>query len=131
MSDFKPLSIKKSKIKKDSKINEIKIEKNPDILSYLGKNNRYKPKLLVGFAAETEDLIKNSIKKMQEKFCDIIIANDISKKEIGFNSDLNEVTIIDKNGKTQKIKKNSKKFVASLIAKKIVDTFLLNEKSLN
>ena len=42
-----------------------------------------------------------------------------------------EVTIIDKNGKTQKIKKNSKKFVASLIAKKIVDTFLLNEKSLN
>ena len=68
---------------------------------------------------------------MQEKFCDIIIANDVSKKEIGFNSDLNEVTIIDKNGKTQKIKKSSKKFVASLIAKKIVDTFLLNEKSLN
>ena len=68
---------------------------------------------------------------MQEKFCDIIIANDISNKEIGFNSDLNEVTIIDKNGKTQKIKKSSKKFVASLIAKKIVDTFLLNEKSLN
>ena len=97
----------------------------------MGKNNKHKPKLLVGFAAETEDLIKNSIKKMQEKFCDIIIANDISNKEIGFNSDLNEVTIIDKNGKTQKIKKSSKKFVASLIAKKIVDTFLLNEKSLN
>ncbi len=131
VSDFKPLSIKKSKIKKDSKINEIKIEKNIDILSYLGKNNRYKPKLLVGFSAETENLIKNSIKKMQEKFCDIMIANDVSKKEIGFNSDINEVTIIDKKGKTQKIQKNSKKFVASLIAKKIVDTFLLNEKSLN
>ena len=131
VSDFKPLSIKKNKIKKDSKITEIKIEKNPDILGYLGKNNRHKPKLLVGFAAETEDLIKNSIKKMQEKFCDIIIANDISNKEIGFNSDLNEVTIIDKSGKTQKIKKSSKKFIASLIAKKIVDTFLLNEKSLN
>ena len=131
ISDFKPLSVKKNKIKKDSKITEIKIEKNPDILSYLGKNNRYKPKLLVGFSAETENLIKNSIKKMQEKFCDIIIANDVSNKEIGFNSDVNEVTIIDKNGKTQKIKKNSKKFVASLIAKKIVDTFLLNEKSLN
>ena len=68
---------------------------------------------------------------MQNKFCDIIIANDVSKKEIGFNSNLNEVTIIDKNGKTQKIKKNSKKFIASLIAKKIVDTFLLNEKNLN
>jgi len=131
VSDFKPLSIKKNKIKKDSKINEIKIQKNPDILSYLGKSNRYKPKLLVGFSAETEDLLKNSIKKMQEKFCDIIIANDVSKKEIGFNSDLNEVTIIDKNGKTQKIKKSSKKFIASLIAKKIVDKFLSNEKSLN
>ena len=68
---------------------------------------------------------------MQEKFCDIMIANDVSKQEIGFDSNLNEVTIIDKNGKTQKIKKNSKKFIASLIAKKIVDTFLLNEKSLN
>ena len=131
VSDFKPSLIKKNKIKKDSNINEIKIEKNQDILGYLGKNNRYKPKLLVGFAAETEDLIKNSVKKMKEKFCDIIIANDISKKNIGFNSDLNEVTIIEKNGKTQKIQKNSKKFIASLIAKKIVDTFLLNEKSLN
>ena len=131
VSDFKPLSIKKNKIKKNSKMNEIKIERNPDILDFLGKNNRYKPKLLVGFAAETEDLIKNSIEKMQEKFCDIMIANDVSKKEIGFDSNLNEVTIIDKNGKTQKIKKNSKKFIASLIAKKIVDTFLLNEKSLN
>ena len=85
----------------------------------------------MGFSAETEDLLKNSIKKMQEKYCDIIIANDISRKEVGFNSDQNEVIIIDKSGKTQKIKKNSKKFVASLIAKKIVDTFLLNEKSLN
>ena len=131
VSDFKPLSTKKNKIKKNFKIEEIKIEKNDDILSYLGKNNRYKPKLLVGFSAETEDLIKNSFKKMQEKFCDIIIANDVSKKETGFNTDLNEVTIIDKNGKTEKILKNSKKFVASLIAKKIVDTFLLNEKKLN
>ena len=131
VSDFKPLSVKKNKIKKDSELKEIKIQRNPDILSYLGKNNRNKPRLLVGFSAETENLIKNSIKKMEEKFCDIIIANDISKKEVGFNSDQNEVIIIDKNGKTQKIKKSSKKFVASLIAKKIVDTFLLNEKSLN
>ena len=131
VSDFKPVTIKKNKIKKDQEINEIKIQKNTDILSYLGKSNRHKPKLLVGFSAETENLMKNSIKKMQEKFCDIIIANDVSKEDIGFESDLNEVTIIDRNGKTQKIKRNSKKFVASLIAKKIVETFLLNEKSLN
>ena len=97
----------------------------------MGKSNRHKPKLLVGFSAETDNLVKNSIKKMQDKFCDIMIANDVSKKEVGFNNDLNEVIIIDKNGKTEKIKKNSKKFIASVIAKKIVETFLSNEKNLN
>ena len=131
VSDFKPVLRKKNKIKKELKFDEIKIEKNLDILSFLGKSNRHKPKLLVGFSAETDNLVKNSIKKMQDKFCDIMIANDVSKKEVGFNSDLNEVTIIDKNGKTEKIKKNSKKFIASVIAKKIVETFLSNEKNLN
>ena len=131
VSDFKPVLRKKNKIKKELKFDEIKIEKNLDILSFLGKNNRHKPKLLVGFSAETDNLVKNSIKKMQDKFCDIMIANDVSKKEVGINSDLNEVIIIDKNGKTEKIKKNSKKFIASVIAKKIVETFLSNEKNLN
>jgi phosphopantothenoylcysteine decarboxylase/phosphopantothenate--cysteine ligase len=131
VSDFKPMLRKKNKIKKELKFDEIKIEKNLDILSFLGKNNRHRPKLLVGFSAETDNLVKNSIKKMQDKFCDIMIANDVSKKEVGFNSDLNEVIIIDKNGKTEKIKKNSKKFIASVIAKKIIETFLSNEKNLN
>ena len=131
VSDFKPVLRKKNKIKKELKFDEIKIEKNLDILSFLGKSNRHKPKLLVGFSAETDNLLKNSIKKMQDKFCDIMIANDVSKKEVGINSDLNEVIIIDKNGKTEKIKKNSKKFIASVIAKKIVETFLSNEKNLN
>ena len=131
VSDFKPVLRKKNKIKKELKFDEIKIEKNLDILSFLGKSNRHRPKLLVGFSAETDNLVKNSIKKMQDKFCDIMIANDVSKKEVGINSDLNEVIIIDKNGKTEKIKKNSKKFIASVIAKKIVETFLSNEKSLN
>ncbi len=130
VSDFKPVFSEKNKIKK-SKINEIKIEKNPDILSFLGKNNRFKPKLLVGFSAETENLIKNSKIKMNEKLCDMMIANDVSKKDRGFNNDYNEVLIIDKNGKIQKVKKNSKKFIASIVAKKIVDTFLSNEKNLN
>ena len=131
VSDFKPVLRKKNKIKKELKFDEIKIEKNLDILSFLGKSNRHKPKLLVGFSAETDNLVKNSIKKMQDKFCDIMIANDVSKKEVGINSELNEVIIIDKNGKIEKIKKNSKKFIASVIAKKIVETFLSNEKNLN
>ena len=131
VSDFRPANFNKNKIKKDNSPNELKIEKNPDILSYLGTNNRFKPKILVGFSAETKDIMKNSLKKMNEKYCDIMIANDVSKKEFGFDSDFNEVIIIDKKGKSQKIKKSSKKFVASLIAKKIVDTFLSNEKKLN
>ena len=68
---------------------------------------------------------------MEEKFCDIMIANDVSQKDFGFNKDQNEVTIIDKNGKAEKIRKNSKKFIASIIARKIVETFLSNEKNLN
>ena len=130
VSDFKPISTEKNKIKK-SQISEIKIDRNPDILSFLGKNNRFKPKLLIGFSAETENLIKNSKVKMHEKYCDMMIANDVSKKDRGFHSDYNEVLIIDKSGKIEKIKKNSKKFVASIVAKKIVDTFLSNEKNLN
>ena len=130
VSDFKPIYSENNKIKKNQ-IKEIKIEKNPDILSFLGKNNRFKPKLLIGFSAETENLIKNSKIKMQEKFCDMIVANDVSKKDRGFHSDFNEVLIIDKNGKIEKVKKNSKKFVASIVAKKIVDIFLSNEKNLN
>ena len=130
VSDFKPISSLKNKIKKKH-INEIKIDRNPDILSFLGKNNRFKPKLLIGFSAETENLIKNSKMKMQEKFCDMIIANDVSKKDMGFNSEYNEVLIIDKSGRIEKIKKNSKKFIASIVVKKIVNIFLSNEKNLN
>ena len=131
VSDFTPLLKNKQKLKKKLNLNEIRLEKNPDILEFLGKNNRFKPKLLVGFSAETENLLENSIEKMREKHCDIIIANDVSNKEIGFNSEFNEVIVIDKNGETQKIKKNSKKFIASIIAKKIVNSFLDIKKRLN
>ena len=131
VSDFVPLYKNKQKLKKKLNLSEIKLEKNPDILEFLGKNNRFKPKLLVGFSAETENLLKNSIEKMREKYCDIIVGNDVSNKEIGFNSEFNEVIVIDKNGETQKIKKNSKKFIASIIAKKIVNSFLDIKKRLN
>ena len=131
VSDFKPSITKKNKIKKEKKFDEIKVEKNIDILNFLGSNNRYKPKLLVGFSAETDNLIKNSTQKMENKFCDIMVANYISKPDFGFNKDHNEVIIIDKNGKTEKVRKSSKKFIASVIAKKIVEIFLSNEKKFN
>ena len=132
VSDFKPKNKSKQKIKKDkNESKNLALEKNKDILEYLGKNNKLRPKMLVGFSAETENLIENSIKKLNHKYCDIIIANDISKKETGFNVDYNKVSIIEKNGKIENLPKNKKSYIASKIVQKIIDKFLINDKNTN
>ena len=112
-------------------IKHIKIEKNKDVLEYLGKNNEHRPKLVVGFSAETENVNKNSITKMKKKNCDLIIANNVSKKGIGFNSDYNEVSIIDKNGNIKIIKKNTNSYIANKIAEVILDKLLVDDRSFN
>ena len=132
VSDFRPKNKSVQKIKKDKKkFNSLDLIQNQDILEYLGKNNRLRPKLLVGFSAETEKLIENSIKKLNYKYCDIIIANDVSKKETGFNVDYNKVSIIEKNGKIENLPKNKKSYIALKIVKKIIDKFLINDKNTN
>jgi len=132
VSDFKPKNKSKQKIKKDKKdFKSLDLEKNKDILEYLGKNNKLRPKILVGFSAETENLIENSIKKLNHKYCDVIIANDVSKKNTGFYSDYNKVSIIEKNGKIENLPKNKKSYIASKIAKKIIDKLLINDKNTN
>ena len=132
VSDFKPVKKNKNKIKKEQgSIRYIEIEKNIDILEYLGKNNRYRPKLVVGFSAETEKLKKNSLIKMRKKNCDLIVANNVSKKDRGFNSDYNEVSILDNNGNIRLIKKNKKSIIASKIADIILDKLLMNDRNFN
>ncbi len=132
VSDFKPINKNKNKIKKNtSNINDISLEKNPDILDYLSKNNKARPKIVVGFSAETENVIQNSKIKIKEKYCDLIIANDVSKKDSGFNSDYNKVSIIDKKGKIKSISKNKKSYIANTIAKIILDKLLMNDKNIN
>ena len=131
VSDFKPTIVKKNKIKKSDKKENILLDKTVDILNYLGKNNYHRPKLVVGFSAETENLMKNSRNKLKNKNADWIIANDVSMKNIGFNKDHNEVTIIEANGKIFKIKKNKKSFIASIISDKIINNLLINDKNLN
>ena len=132
VSDYKPKNKSKQKIKKDKKnFGTLDLEKNKDILEYLGKNNKLRPKVLVGFSAETENLIKNSIKKLNNKYCDIIIANDVSKIETGFNVDFNKVSIIEKNGNIENLPRSKKSYIASKIAKKIIDKFLINDKNTN
>ena len=132
VSDFKPKNTSKNKIKKNIvSLNVINLEKNPDILEYLSKNNKSRPKVVVGFSAETENVIQNSKLKIKEKYCDLIIANDVSKKDTGFNSDYNRVSIIDKKGKVKSISKNKKSFIANIIAKIILDKLLMNDKNIN
>ena len=132
VSDFKPVKKNKNKLKKNqNKIKSIQLEKNKDILEYLGKNNRHRPKMVIGFSAETENLNKNSIIKMRKKNCDLIIANDVSKKKKGFNSDYNEVSIIDNNGNIKIIKKNKKSLIANKIAEVILDKLLIDDRNFN
>ena len=116
--DFKINKKSQNKIKKKESLS-IKLEKNVDILKYISNHNSMRPKLVIGFAAETSDLDKNAISKLANKGCDWIIANDVSKKDRGFNSDYNEVTIHYKNFINEKEKLKIKK--KSEISEEIVD----------
>lgn len=132
VADFKPRDKNKQKIKTNKEnYSVLNLEKNKDILEYLGKNNKLRPKIVIGFSAETENLIENSIKKLNQKYCDMIIVNDVSKKETGFNVDYNKISIIEKNGKVENLPKNTKSYIAAKIAKKIIDRLLIDEKNTN
>ena len=98
VADYKLKEIRNEKIKKEENMN-LKFEKNIDILNYVSKQNSMRPKLVIGFAAETNNIRENAKKKLIEKSCDWIIANDVSNKSIGFDSDYNEVSIIYKDEK--------------------------------
>ena len=131
VSDFKPSTFQKNKIKKNKSKERIDLDGTIDILNYIGKNNQHRPKLVVGFSAETEKLLHNSKIKLKNKNADWIIANDVSKKDTGFNKDYNAVTIIRSDGKVSQIKKNKKSFIASIISGEIIKKLLINDKSLN
>ena len=92
-------------------------------MEFLSKNNSQRPKLVIGFAAETNDVLKFAREKKNKKYCDWIVANDVSDPEIGFNSDYNAVTIVYEN-KVETIKKNLKSHIANKIVKKIVNNFI-------
>ena len=118
VADFKIKEKEKEKIKKKDFIN-LNLEKNIDILNYVSSHNSLRPKLVIGFSAETSNIEENSRKKLMEKNCDWIIANDISNKSIGFESEFNEVKILYKNKKINDEKLYIKK--KSEIAEEIVD----------
>jgi phosphopantothenoylcysteine decarboxylase / phosphopantothenate---cysteine ligase len=120
VGDYKVKATSKLKIKKQDKLN-LELEKNVDILNYVSNHNSLRPKLVIGFAAETNNLENYSNKKLNEKNCDWIIANDVSNKKIGFESDYNEVSIFYKDNKADKLKYKPKSEISDEIVKKIIN----------
>ena len=122
VADYKIKYEKKEKIKKESKLNLV-FEKNIDILSNVSKHNSKRPKLVIGFSAETNNLVENSKLKLSEKNCDWIVANNVSDNSIGFESDYNEVSIFykNKNFKNEKIYKAKKSLIAEKIVQRVIN----------
>ncbi len=119
VGDYKAKEISEIKIKKKDKLN-LELEKNVDILNYVSNHNSLRPKLVVGFAAETNNLETYAKNKLNEKNCDWIVANDISNKKIGFNSDFNEVSIFYKNDKIDRLKYKPKSEISDELVDKII-----------
>ncbi|GAB6189057.1 bifunctional phosphopantothenoylcysteine decarboxylase/phosphopantothenate--cysteine ligase CoaBC [Marinitoga arctica] len=111
VSDYKVKNYSDKKIKKENENIILELDKNPDILKELGKIKKDN-QILVGFAAETNNLINYAKRKLKEKKCDLIVANDVSKKETGFDSDLNEIYLLNKMGEVTHVEKNTKKSIA-------------------
>ncbi|MDC3249602.1 bifunctional phosphopantothenoylcysteine decarboxylase/phosphopantothenate--cysteine ligase CoaBC [Candidatus Pelagibacter sp.] len=118
VADFKIKEKNEKKIKKHEHL-YLELEKNVDILNYVSKHNSLRPKLVIGFAAETNNIKENAKKKLIEKNCDWIIVNDVSNKNIGFDSNFNEVLIFYKNKKIKDEMLSIKK--KSAISEEIVD----------
>lgn len=118
VADYRVKEIASQKIKKtcDDEIS-LTLVKNPDILKEI--SSRKTRQIVVGFCAESENLIENAKEKIRKKGCDYLIANDISRKDIGFSSDYNEATILDKNGNMKKLEKADKMTIAHKIFEEI------------
>ena len=121
IADFKINKKYENKIKKHDNLH-LNLERNIDILNYVSNHNSMRPELVIGFAAETNEIDKNAEEKLNKKNCDWIISNDVSNKDIGFNSDYNEVTIHYKNIYVKKEKLSYKK--KSEISNEIVDRII-------
>ena len=122
VSDFKVKNKSQTKIKKEEALN-LDLEKNIDILNYISNHNSMRPEIVIGFAAETNEVLKNAEEKLNKKNCDWIIANDVSKKNIGFNSDYNEVVIHYKNKslKSEVLPYKRKSEISEEIVDRIID----------
>lgn len=115
VADFKCATENCQKIKKKGDVNRVmlELEKNPDIIGELCQVKGHR--VVVGFAAETENIIEHAVDKLKRKDLDLIIANNVAQEGIGFGSEQNEVTIIDRSGTTKQVPRMSKDEIANII----------------
>jgi len=126
VGDFRAKQINVDKIKKE-KFEKMELIKTKDILGYTSKHNKLRPKLVIGFAAETSNLDENSKNKLVEKNCDWIVSNDVSNKEIGFDSEYNEVKIFRRNKPNiENISITTKEMIAKKLVEKISNELKAN-----
>ena len=124
VADYRPAGFSDSKIKKTDRPLVIRLERNPDIISEVGKVKG--KRILVGFAVETDNLIEYATKKMTEKNMDLVVANDITQPGAGFQSETNIVKILDRDGGAEDLPIMDKMEVASRILDRILE--LLGKK---
>jgi len=121
--DFRPKSAAGLKIKKAGFSLGLELEANPDILAELGAGKGSRPRLLVGFAAETDDLLKHAGLKLESKNLDMIVANDVTAADSGFDSDMNRVKILYRDQSVEDVPLMSKNALADLLLDRVVSMY--------
>jgi phosphopantothenoylcysteine decarboxylase/phosphopantothenate--cysteine ligase len=120
VADFRPVAPAAGKLKKEHGVPRIELEPTPDILAALGAS-RPPGQILVGFAAETADLLANAAAKLQRKRLDLIVANDVSAPEVGFGHDTNAVTVLHADGPLQTVPLSDKRSVARVVLDSVIE----------
>jgi phosphopantothenoylcysteine synthetase/decarboxylase len=119
VSDYRPREKQEQKIKKHAHTLTLELERTPDVLGSMRHGFGFTG-FLVGFAAETENLIPNAMDKLRQKECDLVIANDVSRADTGFDSEENEVILCLPSGSTELLPKQSKRVLADEIIRRVL-----------
>jgi phosphopantothenoylcysteine decarboxylase/phosphopantothenate--cysteine ligase len=121
VADYRPAEEATQKIKKSAGDLSLRLTRNDDILALVGQQRQEQgwPKCVVGFAAETENLLDNASEKLKRKNLDFIIANDVSRTDAGFGVDTNAVTILKRQGEAEDLPLQSKRSIAEAILDRV------------
>jgi phosphopantothenoylcysteine decarboxylase/phosphopantothenate--cysteine ligase len=122
VADFRVTNANQKKIKRAGGVPDLELETNPDILQAVTKASR--PKVVVGFAAESDDLLKNAAQKLENKNLDLIVANDIRATDAGFEVDTNRVILLDRSGNKEELPLMSKEDVARHVLSRVAKLLL-------